>query len=285
MKTDNKVDFIGIGAQKAGTSWLFRRLEELPEFSLPPVKELHYFDRSRKYDSPHTLAHSSILLKVFNFWWLKNVRRRLLNGNKEHTKWFLHYFLSRYNDSFYLRLFDQLNGIKGEVTPSYSMLDITDIQRMYDLLPHLKLILMLRDPIDRAWSHYNYIAPKHKILDAEHFNLFVNSPKQEKRSNYIEIIEKYTSVFPKEQLFIGFFDQIKEQPQKLVEEIVNFLGGDALQVVEYCHLENKNNVNKDKAVIPEHYLEELKRKYKPMMRELADAQNGHTIQWYKHYFE
>jgi hypothetical protein len=39
--------FIGIGAQKAGTTWLYRNLQEHPEVWLPPEKELHYFDEKR----------------------------------------------------------------------------------------------------------------------------------------------------------------------------------------------------------------------------------------------
>src|SRR5262245_22296484 len=38
-------DFLCVGAQKAGTSWLYRQLEPHPDFWMPPVKELHYLDQ------------------------------------------------------------------------------------------------------------------------------------------------------------------------------------------------------------------------------------------------
>ena len=38
-------DFIGIGTQKAGTTWLYDMLAQNPSVWLPPLKELHYFDR------------------------------------------------------------------------------------------------------------------------------------------------------------------------------------------------------------------------------------------------
>src|SRR2546423_15689927 len=38
-------DFICIGAQKAGTGWLYEQLRNHPDFWMPPMKELHYFDR------------------------------------------------------------------------------------------------------------------------------------------------------------------------------------------------------------------------------------------------
>src|SRR5689334_15761196 len=39
-------DFLCVGAQKAGTGWLYEQLRSHPDFWMPPVKELHYFDRA-----------------------------------------------------------------------------------------------------------------------------------------------------------------------------------------------------------------------------------------------
>src|SRR3954463_14128656 len=39
-------DFLCVGAQKAGTGWLYEQLRNHPDFWMPPVKELHYFDRA-----------------------------------------------------------------------------------------------------------------------------------------------------------------------------------------------------------------------------------------------
>ncbi len=38
-------DFVGIGAQKAGTTWLYHNLRAHPEIWMPPRKEIHYFNR------------------------------------------------------------------------------------------------------------------------------------------------------------------------------------------------------------------------------------------------
>jgi len=281
-------DFIGIGAQKAGTSWLFRRLEELPEFALPPVKEIHYFDRSRNYDSPHTLAHSNILLKLINHWWLKNLRRRLivpaLKNEQKHYHWYKRYFFSTYNDNFYLNLFKELEGIKGEVSPSYSLLDPEDIRKMHELLPNVKLILLLRDPIDRAWSHYNYVSPKDKVLDINHFESFINSIKQEKRSDYIRVIDNYLKYYPKNQLFVGFFDHIKSNPQDLLEKVVYFLGGNVDPITEFCNLDRKDNVNSQKIKIPKEFMEILKNKYRGLFEQLDKEFGDCATAWKTLYF-
>ena len=47
-------DFFCIGAQKGGTRWLYDQLQLHPDFWMPPVKELHYFDRLRDAFDPRT---------------------------------------------------------------------------------------------------------------------------------------------------------------------------------------------------------------------------------------
>jgi len=50
-------DFLCVGAQKAGTSWLYRQLEPHPDFWMPPVKELHYLDqlnRMKRFHPPRS---------------------------------------------------------------------------------------------------------------------------------------------------------------------------------------------------------------------------------------
>ena len=54
---DARPDFLCVGAQKAGTSWLYRQLEPHPDFWMPPVKELHYLDnlnRTKRHHPPRS---------------------------------------------------------------------------------------------------------------------------------------------------------------------------------------------------------------------------------------
>ena len=69
------ISFIGIGAQKAGTTWLYDRLSELPAFDLPPKKEIHFFDASKSYPSPSFLAEHNFPGKALNPSWLRHFSR------------------------------------------------------------------------------------------------------------------------------------------------------------------------------------------------------------------
>ena len=288
MRKKPTINFIGIGVQKSGTSWLFKNLKKLPDFSLLPIKELHYFDRHPKYPfSSTTLYHDSIFKRLRNpDWWfrfriyfLKNLKKENFSG----AKWKLKYFFEKANDERYLSFFENLEGLKGEVTPSYSILDKEDIQEMYRLAPDAKLILLLRNPIYRAWSQYLHERRKIKgyetmEIDTEAAIHFMNSKDQILRSNYERSIENYLSVYPKSQLLIGFFDAIAKQPDELMHIVVDFIGGNTAHISEYLDLKQKFNVNK-KTEMPEEVFEFLKEKYRVPIERLASKYGGYFNIW------
>ena len=129
-------DFLGIGAQRAGTTWMHRFLRGHPDLWLSPIKELHYFnDPSNKR-------------------WFRNLRTRLAQGP---GRWDVSYFLGARDDDWYARLFSaaQASGkLAGEITPSYAVLDNAVLQRIHAINPEVKLIFSMREPIARAWSSW-----------------------------------------------------------------------------------------------------------------------------------
>ena len=77
------VDFLGIGVQKAASSWLHENLRNHPEIWVPPRKELHYFDRLPEYPTPSYLASKNLIYRLF--------------GQEQHNKQFRDVFqLSEY---------------------------------------------------------------------------------------------------------------------------------------------------------------------------------------------
>ena len=157
---NGKIDFIGIGAQKAGTSWIYENLRILKEFDLPPVKEFHYFDKSPSYPTFSKLTKVNLHERLMDPEYLANASKRInyfvKKKNLKKVKFFSKWYFSEYNDEWYKSIFDDMTGFTGEITPSYSILDIEDIKRMKDLAPQAKIILIVRNPIHRAWSHYRY---------------------------------------------------------------------------------------------------------------------------------
>ena len=158
-------DFLVIGAQRAGTTWLHRVLRQHPALWLPPVKELHYFDR---LDIKRTILSP------------KERRRVGLKRLLSLDPWLIKYWFRHRDDKWYASLFRgaQARGlIAGEITPAYATLNEKVLRRIQRMNEGIKLVFVMRDPVDRAWSAVNNAAKK-KAADAfnveqwrEHFTL------------------------------------------------------------------------------------------------------------------
>lgn len=176
-------DFLVIGSQKAGTSWLYRNLSCHPELYLPGAKELHYFDR------------------------------------------FFYKSLKSYSSYF------ELGGlkVKGEITPAYSIIPLKRIRFIRLVMPDLKLIFFMRNPVDRAWSQalMNIVRnPKRNIGEVEDSEFFAHfkHDRSVMRGDYLTILDKWLSQFPPEQMYIGFFEDIVNSPKETLCEIFEYLG-------------------------------------------------------------
>lgn len=296
MKEQSPINFWGIGAQKAGTSWLYYNLTKTPGFVIPPVKEMHYFDRDTKYPSPNILSKTRVRDRINSFAYLKKAARSIastiVKGKMKNLAFTFKWFFSDYSDEWYISVFAPLKGIKGEITPSYSMLSKEDISRMHTMAPDAKLILMLRNPIDRAWSHFRHTKKaikgfKLKNVKEDDIIAFMQSEGQELRSDYVRTINNFTSVFPKEQLLIGFFDAILDAPEQLLEEVVHFLSSKSESEEGSKKSWNVNNTAINKVVnksieldCPPAVLTFLKEKYHDMSLDLANQYGGYFNKWY-----
>ena len=289
-KLNKPIDFICAGAQKSGTTWLFARLNELPEFSLPPIKEFHYFDRSREYPSPNKLSHTFLYRRLLDFGWTKKAVRSLFRAFRERdykkVKWLANWHFSNYNDDWYLSLFNSLKGITGEVTPDYSILKEQDIEEMYSLIPNAKIIFLLRNPVERVWSHYRYdkYKLKHPDLDKQKIGLtevkyFVNKDGVELRTNYFQTLERYKEFYSRDQVIIGFYDALKDNPVELLSAIVSYLGGDASKISTKCNLNTRNKVSR-KVEMPSDVEDYLKEKYYPQVKVLSETYGSYFTKWY-----
>ena len=208
-------DFIGVGAPRAGSSWLHEVLSRHPQLWLPPVKELHYFDEppwSKRY-------YRFLRMRLVAGW-----------GRRPFSRFDLRYFFGKRSDAWYCDLFAparRKGRIVGEITPAYSALDVAALRHMSGLNPRVKLIYIMRDPVDRSWSAAVKAHQKRGgsgLPTVEHAIHTARTDGVRMRSNYLESIERLEGVFPPEQIFYGFYQQVRETPEQLVTSILQFLG-------------------------------------------------------------
>ena len=187
MPNPHLPNFLIIGVEKGGTTWLHTQLIKHPEIFLPNTKEIHFFN---KYNS-NFIAHDYFNLGL----------------------------------NWYLEFFKEYEGQRaiGEVTPMY-ICDPEAPLRIKKTLPDVKLIVMLRNPVDRAYSHY-WMA-KHK----NHTNLTFKEvieqeePRFIQRGLYYKQLKTYYELFNPNQIIVLFYDEVFKNPEYWLSKVCNFLG-------------------------------------------------------------
>ncbi|HVU20701.1 MAG TPA: sulfotransferase, partial [Rhizomicrobium sp.] len=219
-------DFLCIGAQKAGTTWLDRNLRRHPALWLPPLKELHYFNsvhigRHRKWTERHRRGHGQRLLRRYlqktdpaNYDYRQIARLAdIVDGPL--------------SDNWYGRIFALAPGERmcGEVCPDYCLLPPEGIEHVVRLSPEVKIILSLRDPIARSWSHLRMMMKTRGIQDdMAEVERLASSADVAERADYPAIIARWRTFIPDDRLLILFMDDIAEKPGDVLKSTCAFLG-------------------------------------------------------------
>lgn len=203
------LNFLGIGAQKSGTTLLYTHLKDVKEICLGKVKEIHFFDIDEKFN------------KGIEFY----------KTYFEHCKY---------------------NSIKGEITPAYIYFD--DIpEKIYNTLgKDIKFIVLLRNPIERAYSHYWMMRKRKKekypfilAIVLEFFRIKKNKNYARdysyiSRGFYFKQLKRYFDFFPKDNFKIILYEDFVKDQNKYMNEVLDFL-----EVKEKYFFKNKKVFKND----------------------------------------
>jgi hypothetical protein len=263
-------DFLVIGAQRAGTTWLHRVLQRHPALWLPPVKELHYFD---KLDIERTILNP------------KERRRIGLKRLLSLDPWLLTFWFGSRSDEWYASLFSDARArglIAGEITPAYATLDETVLQRIRRMNDKIKLIFVMRDPVDRVWSAVNNAAKKG--ADATTVEKSIKHAREwgaVARSGYSDTIKRMEAVFPVSQIHYCFFDDLRDRPKSLTSDLLTFLGVEPAPVP--LQLPSAVNVAAVSKAVPPEFSREMARDYLDMVQQLCRRFQGPPHKWRARY--
>ena len=265
-------DFIVIGAQRSGTSWLYFVLKRHSRLWLPAIKEIHYFDNL----IGDTADDRNRWLRVLR------ARARMLNP------WMFRYLIGERNDDWYANLFHkaQLRGrIAGEITPAYATLDEFMFQRMRRINENVKLIFIMRDPVDRAWSAVTDAFKKRPgwgsltLAKALHR---AQRPRKVPKGMYTDTIARLEAVFPASQLHFCFYDDLQDRPETLVADILSFLRVNPDEAKNIL-LSTKINSSSGLSTMPVEFQREMAKVYLPMVRVLCQRFEGAPQKWRARY--
>ena len=231
----NLPDFMVIGAARSGTTTLYQYLQQHPDIMMSTFKEPAFFAVDEFYNN--------------GIEWYSN-----LFGNVA------------------------VQQLCGEASTHYTVDNYTPVaaRRIYERLPHTKLIYILRPPIERLYSHYEwevlwvqqYYNALHDIsfipLDEDGFfqkppgswKPWRFAPTFEKSlegstgffiktSRYIDNIQMYLKYFPRDALLCLLLEDLKKNPESVLEQIYSFLGVRAWPCKKYI-IANQTQENRER---------------------------------------
>lgn len=250
-------DFLIIGAQKSGTSSLFYYLQQHPHVILPTV----ITKEVHFFDCHYGLGEN----------------------------WYRGHFPLR------SRLDTSQVAITGEATPEYLFHPCAPL-RAHQTVPKAKLVALLRNPIERAFSAYKMECKRNnetlsfaEALDAENerlageearlmaeadytsFTYTYNSYRR--RGEYIDQLEKWAQHFPKENILVIQSEEFFQRTAETFDRVLGFLGLPAWHPPQFQNV----NQGDDKARIDPQIRSQLREHFKPF--------NERLYQWVGRDFE
>ncbi len=221
--------FLGIGAQRAGTTWVHSMLSSNPAVWLPPMKELHFFDAP---GGRRPLRRRRLLALLREPDWAGALRGgpHAPADLAAMTRYELAALTGRLDLRHYRALFRRAAAagrVTGEITPAYSTLPPARVREVREALgPGLRAFMVLRDPVDRMWSQATKDAPRGPggTLDLGRCAAFVAGEACRARTRYAQALETWGAVLGEENVLAVHFDEIAERPAELMRRLEAFLG-------------------------------------------------------------
>jgi hypothetical protein len=130
---------------------------------------------------------------------------------------------------WYAQYFEQFDGQKavGEASVSYSYPPFEQTpERIHSVTPEARFIYLVREPVKRAYSHYNYYRFYASKEQRSVEQAFAQNPVYKGASRYSEWIERYTGTFGPDKLMVIVFEEYVTEPEVWLPEIYSFLGVD-----------------------------------------------------------
>ena len=279
--------FLGIGAPRAGTTWLHANLKKHPEIWLTPVKEIHYFDSLQRGNARGPFYKRHLRKRARRYVTRETYRERWHDRTLfSELRWDLHFFVPPRTNRWYGRIFRPGPGqIAGEITPAYSILKPETVQEVREVNPDLRIIYLLRDPVERSWSSaISGLARRRgrsleKVSDKRLLRHFERQAHV-LRTDYLRTFEIWEEAFGSEQIFIGFLDEIQQDPRDLLVRIYRFLGVSASEEHIPAGLGRKVNSSREySTAIPESVRIHLAELYLPQLQELSARFGEPATDW------
>ncbi|MTH78970.1 sulfotransferase family protein [Paracoccus aestuariivivens] len=265
-----KPDFLGIGAQKAGTTWLSQMLSQHPEIWTPPFKEVQFFnyrfvEEHRKWLPWH---YKRAKISIQKRWDEKG------EDVPEHIQKYLHRVTREpmFTNHWYKTVFAPApeNTRTLDVTPEYSTLPEEGVEFISNFLPNAKFIYIIRHPVDRAISQLkmNLTRARRKPDSVEAWLTEVEDPVLIDRGDYKTYVPRWNSRFAADRMLYLPFGMIARDPLGLLRRVETFLD---LKPFDYRDVGKKVFASDNSLSVPDKARAKLREKLEPQFSYLDET--------------
>lgn len=248
-------NFFIAGPHRCGSTWLYKNLRRHPQIFMTRPKGIDYFIFLKEPE--HELYASSDLDYYVNYF----------------SDTLYSYTLKMAHSLIHFREFYNPK-IRGEGSTTSAVLHKDVKSDVITLNPDIKLIFMIRNPIERAWSNAKRILMREADREFEEvphqeFVDFFNDPYMKSCGFFTTIFDNWGKLVPEKNIFIGQFEDMKRNPEKLLLNIFTFLGVKSNR--KYIPEISKKKFNVTKSIkVPERYHELLYDMYRDEIKRLHE---------------
>jgi hypothetical protein len=219
-------DFLCIGTQKAGTSWLFEQFRQHPCIWMPPIKEIHFFDHlfcedNRKWTLWHIQQSASHIIKYhakakkIDFEYI-NYISSLACGNVFDEQW--------YSKAFNRKAAQ--NKKIGDITPEYCTIGKEGVRYVAELLDQPKILWLIREPVSRALSQLRMNVSRtfgDNPISDDVWMQYAMHPSIINRGLLSVYIPEWEEVFSADKILYLSYKEISQNPVDLLRTTEKFL--------------------------------------------------------------
>ena len=216
-------DFMVVGGQRSGTTWLHHVLRQHPGVYSQPIKEIHYWD---SIDPTHYSSENRRYKR------LPGAFRSIASGKGwKDILWYSKYFLRKMDDGWYDSLFEKHRHrglLCGDITPGYALLSGPLVSHISEVCADLKVVYIARDPVMRSWSHLTRLLARMRGISPtdvsvrEYLEAIRNVPTIVEKSFHSTVVEKWEKAFGRDRFRVLWFDDLVSNPRSFIQEFLHF---------------------------------------------------------------
>ena len=228
---------LGIGAAKAGTSWLHAQLAAHPDCHFRTIKELHYFDaldggRLQRELEKHSAEQAAVAARVASAG--NRPSEAQAARLRDRADWIGVLEHGAEAPDAYLGYLNAGAGaarVVGDMTPAYALLSAKRLGAMSRLAADVRMIFLMRDPVERLWSHVRMIAARRdpsgkltgrrcdrilsRVIDGDEDQIA-------RRSDYAGTLSRLVAAVPPAKVLVQVFEELVSG--RGFDRVCDFLG-------------------------------------------------------------